>query len=282
VTSVREAGADPDRLLRLRLIAADLDNTLVVDNGPLTDRCARAVRAAGSAGLSVVIVTGRAPYHLAEFGGLPLVGTTALCSNGAATLDAASQRVVRWDGFRPEQVATIAERLLAWAPSCRFGIERADCFAREPSYRPDRIDPRERVLPLSDLLRMPALKLLVQRPGWDKAALAAWCRTVLGATGSVSYGRYGDFVEVSPPGVDKGVAVARHARLRGVPRSAVVALGDMPNDLPMLRWAGLSVAVADAHPDVLAAADVVVPPAAEDGVAGFLEALVCVARRSTG
>jgi len=87
------------------------------------------------------------------------------------------------------------------------------------------------------------------------------------------------FVELSAAGVDKAFALAELCRALGIGPGEVVAFGDMPNDLPMLAWAGRGVAVADAHPRVLAAADEVAGPSAEDGVAAALERLVLAVRR---
>ena len=77
-------------------------------------------------------------------------------------------------------------------------------------------------------------------------------------------------MEISAAGVTKGAALARLCELRGVDPDDVVAFGDMPNDLPMLAWAGTSYAVANAHPSVLAAADHVAPANDDDGVAAVL------------
>ena len=80
-------------------------------------------------------------------------------------------------------------------------------------------------------------------------------------------------MEISAAGVTKGVALARLCALRGVDPDDVIAFGDMPNDLPMLAWAGTSYAVANAHPSVRQAADHVAPANDDDGVASVLSEL---------
>jgi hydroxymethylpyrimidine pyrophosphatase-like HAD family hydrolase len=77
-------------------------------------------------------------------------------------------------------------------------------------------------------------------------------------------------MEISAVGVTKGAALARLCELRGVEPRDVLAFGDMPNDLPMLTWAGTSYAVANAHPSVLETADHVAPANDDDGVASVL------------
>jgi hydroxymethylpyrimidine pyrophosphatase-like HAD family hydrolase len=82
-----------------------------------------------------------------------------------------------------------------------------------------------------------------------------------------------DLLEIAGPGVSKAVALAELAAGRGVVAADVIAFGDMPNDLPMFAWAGYAVAVANAHPEVLAAADEITVSNDEDGVAIVLERL---------
>src|SRR5207249_3912224 len=90
---------------------------------------------------------------------------------------------------------------------------------------------------------------------------------------SVTYSFPG-FLEIASASVQKGAALAAFCSQYGIEAHEVVAFGDMPNDLPMLEWAGLGVAVANAHPLVLQAADVVTRSNEEDGVAYLLEQLL--------
>ena len=83
----------------------------------------------------------------------------------------------------------------------------------------------------------------------------------------------GALVEISAPGVTKASTLALLCDELGVEPEEVVAFGDMPNDLPMLAWAGTSFAMAAAHPTVLDLADHVAPGYDEDGVAAVLEKL---------
>ena len=84
-----------------------------------------------------------------------------------------------------------------------------------------------------------------------------------------------NYVEICPPGVDKGSGLAVVAQAVGVDPADVLVFGDMPNDLPMFAWAGWArVAVANAHPSVLAAADEVTLSNDDDGVAVYLDRLL--------
>jgi hydroxymethylpyrimidine pyrophosphatase-like HAD family hydrolase len=80
-------------------------------------------------------------------------------------------------------------------------------------------------------------------------------------------------IEMSAHGVTKASALAALAEGHEIKPADVIAFGDMPNDLPMLRWAGTSYAVANAHAEVLAAVDHVTAANNDDGVARILEDL---------
>jgi hydroxymethylpyrimidine pyrophosphatase-like HAD family hydrolase len=81
-------------------------------------------------------------------------------------------------------------------------------------------------------------------------------------------------LELCLPGVNKAVTLAEYARSLSIDAADVVAFGDMPNDVEMLRWAGLSYAMAGGHPEAIAAAKGVAPPCEEDGVAQIVEVLL--------
>ena len=82
-----------------------------------------------------------------------------------------------------------------------------------------------------------------------------------------------EYLEFLPPGADKGAALAFVAAKYGVDSTETIAFGDSWNDLPMLRWAGLSIAVGNAKPEVIAAADRTILTSSEDGVGIALEEL---------
>jgi len=86
------------------------------------------------------------------------------------------------------------------------------------------------------------------------------------------------FLEISASGIDKATTLARYCKRLGIASSEVVAFGDMPNDIPMLRWAGRGVAVANAHPEALAAADAITASNMADGVARYLDELLAAQR----
>lgn len=82
------------------------------------------------------------------------------------------------------------------------------------------------------------------------------------------------FIEINAPGVSKGSALARLAKIMGIDRSEVAAVGDSYLDQDMIEWAGMGVCVEDGVPEVKAAADVIIPPCMENGVAAFIDRYV--------
>ena len=131
-------------------------------------------------------------------------------------------------------------------------------------------------VPLSDALDFvaePVSKLIVQHPRLSQDELYPLVSGICGeeATATIS----GEvLVEISAAGVTKGYALAALCDEINVNAEAVIAFGDMPNDVPMLKWAGRGIAVANAHPDVIDAADEVTATNDEDGVALALQRLV--------
>jgi hydroxymethylpyrimidine pyrophosphatase-like HAD family hydrolase len=101
--------------------------------------------------------------------------------------------------------------------------------------------------------------------------MAAAVGELLGAALDITYSTGYGLIELSAPGVTKGTGLARLAGELGIAAADVLAVGDMPNDLPMLQWAGHGVAMANAHPAVLEVADEITAGNSEDGLALILE-----------
>ncbi|HXV93062.1 MAG TPA: HAD family hydrolase, partial [Pseudonocardia sp.] len=196
-----------------------------------------------------------------------------VCSGGAVVADPLTGRVLESTLLRPGVVDRIVAVLRAGVPGARVGVDYLDrCdldagFTLTWSGAADTVHPGP-----APAATGPAVKVIVQTERGDAAEAA---RTVLAGSGlPVTVGvPCSEFAEVLPHGVDKAAHVARLAA--AMPRPpATVAFGDMPSDLPMLRWADTAVAVANAHPAVLSAADEVTGANHEDGVAAYLERLL--------
>ncbi|MCP2262296.1 hypothetical protein LX15_006032 [Streptoalloteichus tenebrarius] len=266
------------------LVASDVDGTLLDPMERVTARTAAAVRRVVSAGTPFVLVTGRPPRWV-----MPVVdalGVTglAVCANGAVVYDTAERRVLRAELLEPVLLHDVASTLDRALPGCAVAVERvghhAGTFFAENRYRHFLAEPNyEHAWPDADsseaqraeILGHPAIKLLVRHQEMSSAEMAAAAGEMLGSAVDITYSTGAGLLELSAPGVTKATGLAAVAELLGVDRSDVAAFGDMPNDLPMLRWAGHGVAMANAHPEVLAVADEVAAPNSADGVAQVLE-----------
>lgn len=264
------------------LIATDLDGTLVPpdQSGP-SPFTARVLARADRAGIPLVFVTAR-PLRWME-GFWPHVGRhgRAVVSNGAVVYDVPARTARSVRGLSPATGLDVVAAISAAVPGATFAIECLDGIRLGADYVelhdvPDGA-PRG---PLEQLWDVPALKLLVRHNGMDAIdgveAMAAdeFRDGVVRAVGDAAVATWtvDGLVEISAAGVTKASALVSLCDELGVGQDEVVAFGDMPNDLPMLRWAGRGHAVANAHPEVLAAADAVVGPNDDDGVAAALEA----------
>ena len=124
------------------------------------------------------------------------------------------------------------------------------------------------------LVADPVGKLLALAPRLATEELLAIVREIVGERGRLAYSGAFGLAEINPAGVSKAVALERWSTERRISAAEVWAFGDMPNDLPMIEWAGRGFAVANAHPDVLAAADAIAPSNDDDGVAVTAEPLL--------
>lgn len=257
-----------------RLVATDLDGTIVGSDGRVSPRTRTALGLVEEAGATLVFVTGRPPRWLA-----PVVDETghrglAICANGAVLWDVRQGRAVEEFPLEPEAGAALVDALRGALPGVAFAVESGGRFGHEPAYRPAWEVPDDvLVAAAEELVRTPVAKLLARVQHLDPDELLARARAVVGDLATLTHSSRDGLLEISGAGVSKASALAHLAAERGVDRSEVVAFGDMPNDLPMLGWAGHSVAVANAHPEVLEVADEVTASHDEDGVALVLERL---------
>jgi hypothetical protein len=125
--------------------------------------------------------------------------------------------------------------------------------------------------PVEELVAEGIVKLLARHEGMNADELLATAHRSVAGRGTLTHSSSDGLLEISAVGVSKATGLAELAQERGIGPADVVAFGDMPNDLPMLAWAGRGLAVANAHPEVLSAADEVIGSNDDDGVAAYLE-----------
>ena len=256
----------------IRLVATDLDGTLLHTDGTVTERTRAALTAVEALGVAVVFVTGRPVRWMLELWEHVGEHGLAICSNGGVVYDV-RRRAVRCARAIPVEVGLqVAHLLRTGIPGTTFALERTTGFGMEPGFTERYALPEDvRVGPLHDLFDARTVKMLARHEELEPEPFWAETERLVGHLVTTTSSSLGALVEMSAAGVTKATTLALLCEELGVPAKQVLAFGDMPNDLAMLEWAGTSYAMANAHPSVLALARHTAPSNQEDGVAVVLE-----------
>jgi hydroxymethylpyrimidine pyrophosphatase-like HAD family hydrolase len=261
----------------VKLVAADLDGTLLRSDGSISARTIRALSDITLAGINVVLVTARPPRfvrHLAD--SYSLESVLALCCNGALAYDLATDTITQHRSLEAEVALQLTREIRSRLPETSFAIEMGLTYGWEPGYAQMEgalVEAGGVEGDVSTLCRGPVTKLIARHSALSAEELLPCARDVVGDTAVVTHSGT-EFVEISAPGVEKAAALRDLSRSFDVDSSEVIAFGDMPNDISLLRWAGISVAMSNAHPDVLDSARYTTLSNNEDGVAYVLEKLL--------
>ena len=263
----------------IRLIATDLDDTLLNEKNELSERTLNALRAAMAAGCGVTLSSGRMVEAMLPFAEKIGVNAPMLLYNGALLWNHATDEVL-YANRVPYAIALGVTRLVEEAGSylqvypgrgyyCSEILPRTEKYARQIN------------VPATPT-HMPMAKWLEEHPGDVQKlliiddspehadGLQARLREAFprGASFQKSKPHY---IEVMPEGVDKGASMKRLADILGVKAEEVMAFGDGQNDVPMLTFAGAGHAMANGSAEARAAAPFSAPPNTEDGVAQVIE-----------
>ena len=258
-----------------RLVATDLDGTLLRDDLTVSSRTREVLAAVCAAGAHHLIVTGRPAAACAHiFESLGYRGL-AVCGQGAQLYDADSGRLLSSASLGRALARSVVSRVEAAVGPVELGVVTAppDSRFKVTERFGERV--RHGWDVTADRARMwddPVDKLILHHPELPEDELARTAQELCGDEVTVVHSVKG-MVEVLPPGTTKGAGTARAAQLLGCGAADTIAFGDMPNDIPMLTWAAHAVAVANAHPDLRAVADEIAPSNEDDGVASVLERL---------
>lgn len=264
-----------------RAIATDLDGTLLRTDKSVSARTRAAIVAAEDAGMAVVIATGRPPRWIApvveQLGDRGLV----VCANGAAIYDPSRHELVSFTSLDADVTESIIDDLEVAFPDAILGVEQGFDFAIDDSLGQRALELAGswkldglQVGPIRTFLDQPVLKLIVRLPPPAPAGTADAVQSVVGGRALVTHSIDESFLELSHPSIHKAATVERLLGESGITADAVVAFGDMPNDMKLICWAGLGVAMANADPRLRAAADEVTASNDEDGVALVIERLL--------
>ena len=268
----------------IKLVATDLDGTLLHPDGSISPRTKAALAAADAAGLLIAFVTGRPPRWLDDVVEASGHRGVAVGSNGAVLYDLETEQIISARRSTRRRCCEITTEFRAAFPAVQFAVEYLNGFAMEPDTsitgrsircRPARQSPAPGAgRSAREIADRPMLKLLVKDTDADVDEFLSRAEEVLGDRGTVTHSSSVGLLEVGARGVTKAIGLAELADSHGITAAEVVAIGDMPNDIPMLEWAGTSYAVANAHPAAKAAAGAVVGRNEDDAVAIVIEELL--------
>ena len=258
------------------LVALDVDGTILHHDGHLSDRVRRSVRDLAEAGAYVMIATGRsviATLPVLHDLGLVEDGTYAVCSNGAVTIVLDSSTP---EGYRLHDVVTFDPRpavatLRAVLPTALIAVEEVGVGFKVSELFPEpELTGEQRVVSDEELVAHPATRVTFRDVNGSSADFEQAVETI-GLHG-VNYAvGFSAWLDVAPEGVSKASALEPVRRLVGVEPMDTVAVGDQRNDLEMLRWAALGVAMGQAPQEVVDAADGQTGTVEDDGLAQLLE-----------
>ncbi|MEU3252998.1 HAD family hydrolase [Streptomyces sp. NPDC006997] len=259
-----------------RLIATDLDGTLLRSDESVSARTRDALAAATAAGAAHIVVTGRAvPWTRHILDDLGYQGL-AVCGQGAQVYHAGEHRLLT-SVTLDRQLAGVALAKIEAEVGPLFLAASRDGLDGEvivgPGYAVAGHLPAIPFTDAADLWAAPLNKLYIQHPTLTDDELAETADRVAGGFVAVTMAGEG-IVELLPLGLSKATGLSLAARRLGLRSTDTIAFGDMPNDVPMFAWASYGVAMANAHESLRALADEVTTSNEEDGIAAVLERLL--------
>ncbi|WP_371483085.1 HAD family hydrolase [Kitasatospora sp. NBC_00315] len=260
---------------RFAVVATDLDGTLLRGDLSVSARTRAALDHAVAAGARHLVVTGRPAggcrslLERLDYRGL------AVCGQGAQLYDVGADRLLSSATLDGPTVRALLALIAERAGALDLAVVTsglAGRFVVTPGFG-ERLRHGWRLAERpAELWEQPVDKVLIRRRGMDDDRLAALAQQVCADAVTVTHSGEG-LVELLPAGVSKASGLAAAAARLGFTAAETVAFGDMPNDIPMLEWAGHGVAMGNAHAELRRRADEIAPTNEEDGVAAVLERL---------
>ena len=257
-----------------KLVASDIDGTLIRDDGTLSPRTLDVLAALP---VPFVLVTGRPVRWMHQLYEQMPSPVPAVCANGAVVYDPATDEILVANPLSTDLLLDVSKRLREAVPDIALAVEVEDgrAFWHEEAWpvrwEGERQPHQVRVLTApEELTSVPAVKLLARSAAHDADGFYELVSRALGEVAETTHSSRSALVEISAPAVTKAAGLAWLCERDGLDASEVLAFGDMPNDIPLLSWAGHGVAMGNAHPAVRAVADEVTRTNEEDGVALYL------------
>lgn len=260
-----------------RLVALDVDGTVMDADGRISPAVVEAVAAVRAAGDHVVMATGRSVLSAVPVAHrLGLTTGPAVCSNGAVCVDIdpaaePGYRITDMVTFDPEPALRVVRAEL---PDAMYAVEDVGrgFFVTKP-FPPDEIEGVHTVVDFEHLCTLPATRVVIRSPDHTEADFHAMVERIGLHEVSYSVG-WVAWLDLNPKGVTKASALEQVRRQLGVAPEATVAIGDGRNDIEMLRWAARGIAMGNADAVTRAASDEVAASIADDGAVAVLRGLL--------
>lgn len=267
----------------IKLIASDLDGTLLGPDFTCRPRTLSALESAAELGIDIVFVTGRPHRWLDPLRDQMQHSAYAICSNGAVLYHLGDDRVVSTCLTDMADVAAVHPVLSAEFPTACFTLETMDSVYIQGDYEYGPVLEGAHIIEgdFSDVLTQPdpVVKYLMRVEGADPETLYQRTLPLVEDHLALTIGINGvPLMEMAQKGMHKGRMLAEFAQERGIKPSEIVAFGDMPNDLEMLQWAGHSYAMASGSPRLIREIGQTCPGFEQDGVAQVIEKIVAEQR----
>jgi hydroxymethylpyrimidine pyrophosphatase-like HAD family hydrolase len=260
------------RAIARRLIALDIDGTLLGQDGKVPTGTVDALDLVRAAGHKAVLATGRSLVGLMPVATrLGLVEGFAVSSNGSVTvrLDPTASAGYVIEDARRFDPGPVIHRALALAPGAHVGVEDVGWgWTVNRTFPHGLLNGEQKHVPVTDLCAALATRVAVHAPGIGRHLDA------LRATGATVTPAGSDWADVTGPGTSKATALERLRTRLGIPAAATVAVGDGANDVDMFRWAARAVAMGHAAQGVRDAADEVTGTITQHGAVAVLHSLL--------
>jgi len=265
----------------IKVLATDLDGTFLSHEGTVSEGNRRALIEARARGLEVIFVTGRPPRWLPSIIEQTEFDGTIVSANGGIVIDAKRREVVQTFPMTTDAAREGITHLLKALPGLEFGVERSTVgmklvmsgqdiattgreispnneFVMTAGYQSRFGTPGD--VPIGDIFDLVAgdraVKIVARPPVGNTMSadelLEIFDSSLDGILQPTHSNLYDVLIEISALGVTKGSTLAKVVATKGYEAADVAAVGDMPNDAPMLEWAGSPFVVANAHPSLLA------------------------------
>ena len=267
-----------------KLVASDVDGTIITSQERILPQVRDVIVRAVQAGTEVALATGRP--HRWIFPVLDQLPIRPVCvtANGAVVYDSANDQVIASHTLSPDtmtEVLDLAKEAFHGVGGVAVACERVGRSAFDPEEEmfvvaPDFLNTWEEqgfgVLPEYEVISEPAVKMLLRHEGLSAPEMFDILAPFLDPdVAHVTFSMNEGLLEVAAPGVTKALGVSTLATMHGIDQSEVIAFGDMPNDIEMLAWAGIGVAMGNARDSVKDVADFVTGTNNEGGIAQVLE-----------